>query len=60
LLASVARDGATVDAYDARQDIASIVIHAARSGGGAVDLPHTFEIERSSTPSVSDAATRST
>ena len=46
LLASVAREGATVDAYDARQDIASIVIHAARSGGGAVDLPHTFEIIR--------------
>ena len=44
LLASVARPGATVDAYDARQDIASIVIHAAQSGGGAVDLPHTFEI----------------
>ncbi len=47
LLASVARGGATVDAYDARQDIASIVIHAAQSGGGAVDLPHAFEIDRS-------------
>ena len=46
LLASVARGGATVDAYDARQDIASIVIHAAQSGGGAVDLPHSFDIER--------------
>jgi ABC-type polysaccharide/polyol phosphate transport system ATPase subunit len=46
LLASVAREGASVDAYDARQDISSLIVHAARSGGGAVDLPHTFEIDR--------------
>jgi ABC-type polysaccharide/polyol phosphate transport system ATPase subunit len=47
LMASVARDGAQVDAYDARQDISSIIVHANRSGGGAVDLPHSFEISTS-------------
>jgi hypothetical protein len=47
LFASVARDGGQVDAYDARQDISSVVVHASKSGGGAVDLPHTFEIKRS-------------
>jgi ABC-type polysaccharide/polyol phosphate transport system ATPase subunit len=46
LMASVARDGHEVDAYDARQEISSLVVYADRSGGGAVDLPHTFEIER--------------
>jgi ABC-type polysaccharide/polyol phosphate transport system ATPase subunit len=45
LMASVARDGAQVDAYDARQDISSLIVHASLSGGGAVDLPHTFEID---------------
>ena len=46
LMASIARAGARVDAYDARQDISSIIVHASHSGGGAVDLPHNFEIER--------------
>ena len=46
LMASVARPGAQVDPYDARQDISSIVVHATRSAGGAVDLPHAFEITR--------------
>jgi ABC-type polysaccharide/polyol phosphate transport system ATPase subunit len=46
LMASVAREGAQVDAYDARQDIASIIVYASHSGGGAVDLPHRFEITR--------------
>jgi ABC-type polysaccharide/polyol phosphate transport system ATPase subunit len=44
LLASVAREGAQVDAYDARQDISSIIVHASRPAGGAADLPHTFQI----------------
>src|SRR5207248_2067446 len=47
LMASVARAGAQVDAYDVRQDISSVIVHASQSGGGAVDLPHTFEIARS-------------
>ncbi|MGI8428680.1 MAG: ABC transporter ATP-binding protein [Solirubrobacteraceae bacterium] len=44
LMASVARPGAQVDPYDARADISSIIVHATHSGGGAVDLPHAFEI----------------
>jgi ABC-type multidrug transport system ATPase subunit len=46
LLGSVAREGASVDAYDARQDISSVVVHATHSGGGEVDLPHSFAITR--------------
>jgi hypothetical protein len=45
-MGSVAREGAQVDPYDARQDISSIIVHATRTGGGAVDFPHAFEIER--------------
>ena len=45
LMASVAREGERVDAYDARQDISSLLVHPTRPAGGAVDLPHTFEIE---------------
>jgi ABC-type polysaccharide/polyol phosphate transport system ATPase subunit len=44
LLASVARDAAVAEAYDVREQISSLIVHAHRSGGGAVDLPHTFEI----------------
>jgi ABC-type polysaccharide/polyol phosphate transport system ATPase subunit len=47
LTASVTRDGTVADAYDLREDISSIVVHAGLSGGGAVDLPHSFSIERS-------------
>jgi lipopolysaccharide transport system ATP-binding protein len=46
LTASVTREGIGADAYDLREDISSLVVYAARSGGGAVDLPHRFEIER--------------
>ncbi|MGI8412310.1 MAG: ABC transporter ATP-binding protein [Solirubrobacteraceae bacterium] len=46
LMASVGRPGARVDPYDARADISSIIVHATHSGGGAVDLPHGFEITR--------------
>jgi ABC-2 type transport system ATP-binding protein len=46
LMASVAREGEQVDAYDARQEISSLIVYALQSGGGAVDLPHRFEIER--------------
>jgi ABC-type polysaccharide/polyol phosphate transport system ATPase subunit len=46
LNASVARDGAQVDPYDWRGEIASIIVYASHSGGGAVDLPHEFEIRR--------------
>jgi ABC-type polysaccharide/polyol phosphate transport system ATPase subunit len=46
LMATVSRDGLGADAYDLRSDISSIIVHANTPGGGAVDLPHTFEIER--------------
>ena len=46
LTASVSRDGFGADAYDMRDDISSIIVHGGKSGGGAVDLPSTFEIDR--------------
>jgi ABC-type polysaccharide/polyol phosphate transport system ATPase subunit len=44
LMASVARNGASADPYDARQEISSLLVHATHSAGGAADLPHAFEI----------------
>jgi ABC-type polysaccharide/polyol phosphate transport system ATPase subunit len=44
LTASVAREGVEIEAYDARLEISSLIVHAQRPGGGAVDLPHSFEI----------------
>ncbi len=46
LTASVTRDGTGADAYDLREDITSVIVYAANSGGGAADFPHSFEIER--------------
>jgi ABC-type polysaccharide/polyol phosphate transport system ATPase subunit len=46
LTASVTRDGIGADAFDLREDISSLIVHAGLSGGGAVDLPHRFEISR--------------
>jgi ABC-2 type transport system ATP-binding protein len=46
LMAAVSRDGLGADAYDLREDISSIIVHASRSGGGLADLPHSLEIER--------------
>jgi hypothetical protein len=45
LLASVAREGSPVIPYHVLEDISSIFVYANHSGGGAVDLPHEFEIE---------------
>ncbi len=47
LTASVTRDGLGADALDLREDISSLLVHATTSGGGAVDLPHSFKIDRS-------------
>jgi hypothetical protein len=47
LVAVVTGDGSAENAYDLRQDISSLIVWTDRSGGGAADLPHTFEIERS-------------
>ena len=46
LLAAVAAAAGSAEAHDLRHDIASLIVHAATSGGGVVDLPHRFEIER--------------
>jgi ABC-type polysaccharide/polyol phosphate transport system ATPase subunit len=45
LFAVVARAGLGADVYDAHMSN-SIIVVAERAGGGIVDLPHTFEIER--------------
>jgi ABC-type polysaccharide/polyol phosphate transport system ATPase subunit len=47
LTVSVTRDGTVADAFDLREDITSVVVSAPRSGGGAVDFPHRFTVERS-------------
>jgi ABC-type polysaccharide/polyol phosphate transport system ATPase subunit len=44
LTASITRNGIGADAYDLREDMATLLVHATHSGGGAVDLPHRFEI----------------
>jgi ABC-type polysaccharide/polyol phosphate transport system ATPase subunit len=46
LEASVTPDGLGANAYDLREAMSSIIVHAARSGGGAADLPHTLEVTR--------------
>jgi ABC-type polysaccharide/polyol phosphate transport system ATPase subunit len=45
LEASVTPDGVGSNAYDLRDEMASILVHATRAGGGAVDLPHTIVIK---------------
>jgi hypothetical protein len=45
LTASVNR-GVGLESLDTREEIGSVIVHAALSGGGAVDLPHVVEIER--------------
>ena len=47
LMASVNRNGPGTDSFDTREDMGSLIVHSSRAGGGAVDLPHTIEIERS-------------
>jgi ABC-type polysaccharide/polyol phosphate transport system ATPase subunit len=47
LTVSVSRDGIGADAYDLREDVSSVIVHAGPAGGGAVDLPHRFQIDRS-------------
>jgi ABC-type polysaccharide/polyol phosphate transport system ATPase subunit len=44
LTAAITRDGIGADAYDLREDMATLLVHATHSGGGAADLPHSFEI----------------
>jgi energy-coupling factor transporter ATP-binding protein EcfA2 len=42
---SVARNGFGADAYDLREDMASLMVHGAPSTGAVMQLPHTFEID---------------
>jgi hypothetical protein len=46
LEASVTPDGLGANAYDLREQMSTIIVYANRPGGGAADLPHDFEIER--------------
>jgi ABC-type polysaccharide/polyol phosphate transport system ATPase subunit len=42
---SVSQDGVPANAFDLRENIASIVVHSGRGGTGVVELPHQFQIE---------------
>jgi ABC-type polysaccharide/polyol phosphate transport system ATPase subunit len=46
LTAAITRNGIGADAYDLREGMATLLVHATHSGGGAVDLPNRFEITR--------------
>ena len=46
VMASITRDGAGSEIFDVREDLCSIIVHATETGGGIVDLPHTFEFGR--------------
>ena len=41
---SVARHGFGADAYDLREDMASLMVHGAPATGAVVQLPHSFEV----------------
>jgi ABC-type polysaccharide/polyol phosphate transport system ATPase subunit len=43
--ASVSPDGWGANAYDLRVEMSSLIVLASQSGGGAVDLPHTIDVE---------------
>jgi ABC-type polysaccharide/polyol phosphate transport system ATPase subunit len=43
---SVARPGSGANTLDLREDLASFIIHSTRPGGGILDPPHRFDIER--------------
>jgi hypothetical protein len=47
LVATVTADGPVAQIYDVRDDLSSIIVYASETAGGVVDLPHTFEVERS-------------
>jgi ABC-type polysaccharide/polyol phosphate transport system ATPase subunit len=46
LTAAVARHGQAADTYATYDGPASLIVYASNPGGGLVDLPHAFEIER--------------
>jgi ABC-type polysaccharide/polyol phosphate transport system ATPase subunit len=44
---TVSQDGVPANAFDLKENIASMVVHSGRGNTGMVDLPHQFEIELS-------------
>ena len=42
----MARAGSGADTLDLREDMASVILHSTQPGGGLIDPPHRFEIER--------------
>jgi ABC-type polysaccharide/polyol phosphate transport system ATPase subunit len=46
VMASITDPGPVGQIYDTREDLSSIIVHASETGGGVVDLPHTFEVKR--------------
>ena len=45
--ASVALPGSGAEITDERVDMATLVVHGVRASGAVVDLPHSFNVERS-------------
>ena len=43
---SVAREGSGGDTLDLREDMATVILSSTQPGGGLIDPPHRFEIER--------------
>ena len=43
---SVTRQGLGADTLDLREDMATVILHSTRDGGGLIDPPHRFDIER--------------
>jgi len=47
VMASITDDSPVAEILDVREDLSSIIVHTSRgTGGGVVDLPHTFDVER--------------
>jgi ABC-type polysaccharide/polyol phosphate transport system ATPase subunit len=47
VMASVTGQGPVSEILDVREDLSSIIVHTSGgAGGGVVDLPHTFDVER--------------
>ena len=49
LTPSIARAGSGADAVDIREDLATVLIHGARTTGSLVDLPHVISLDRALT-----------
>jgi hypothetical protein len=45
LTPTVARWGTGANVIDVREDLATIIVHGNRRSGGAIDIPHTLDIQ---------------